>query len=109
MKIQFFSEADDWTTEGAKITDPEQLEAIRKTFEDVGSVIVAHWFYRGASAPDRFVFDNFEQFTEYLDAHAHAGDIIDVWSVEAVCKRDNRLAGGKCPDDAGRIPKRGAY
>lgn len=109
MKIRFFNETDEWTTDGSRITDPQHLDTIRKTLEDVGPVIVEHWFYRGATAPERFVFDEFEDFTTYLDMRACAGDAIDVWSFSALCKMDNRLAGGKCPDDAGRVPKRGAY
>jgi hypothetical protein len=45
----------------------------------------------------------------YLDAHAFAGDAIHVWSFAAVCGDDNELASGKCPDDNGLVPTRGAY
>ena len=109
MKIRFFSEADDWTTDGAKITAPENLEAIRKALEHEGPIIVEHSFYRGSSAPHRLVFDEFEDFAEYLDGRASAGDIIRVWSFVALCTEQNKLASGKCPDDKGRVPKRGAY
>ena len=109
MKIRFFSEADEWATDGARITDAQHLETVRRTLEDEGPVIVEHWFYRGSSAPDRLVFDDFDDFTEYLNTHASAGDIIDAWSFSAVCTEHNRLATGKCPDDQGRVPRKGAY
>jgi len=109
MKIRFFSEADEWTTDGPKITAPEQLETVRRTLEDEGPVIVAHWFYRGSSAPDRVVVDDFDHFIEYLNTRASAGAIIDVWSFSAVCTDTTRIASGKCPDDQDRVSKKGAY
>jgi hypothetical protein len=109
MKIRFFNEADEWTTDGAKITDPEHLETIRRTLENDGPVLVEHWFYRSASAPDRVIFDDFNQFTEYLNSRASAGDIINVWSFSAMCTDQNWIASGKCPDDQDRVPKKGAY
>jgi hypothetical protein len=51
MKIRFYSEAAEWTTEGGKITAPENLDAIHKTLEDEGPVLVEHWFYRKRSRP----------------------------------------------------------
>jgi hypothetical protein len=109
MKTRFFSEADGWTTDGAKITAPETLTAIRRVLEDDGPIVVEHWFYRGSSAPDRIVFDDFDDFEEYLGKKASAGDAINVWSFAATCTQKNRLVHGKCPDDQSRVPKKGAY
>ena len=109
MKTRFFCEADEWVTDGVKITAPETLQAIRKVLEDEGPIVVEHWFYRGASAPDRIVFDDFDDFMEYLDSRASAGDAINVWSFAETCTQKNRLAHGKCSDHQGRVPKKGAY
>ena len=109
MKTRFRSEADDWNLNGRKITSSENLEVIRKTLEDEGPIIVEHWFYRGSSAPDRFVFDEYDEFIAYLEEHAAAGDAIHVWSFAALCKDGNTIANGKCPDEEGLVPKRGAY
>ena len=109
MKARFRSEADDWTDQGSKITEPDKLDAIRETLENRGSVIVQHWFYRGASAPDRRIFDEYEDFTTWLENETFAGDAIDVWNMADVCLNENLLAEGKCPDEEGLIPRRGAY
>ena len=73
MKTRFRSEDEDWTAKGRKITAPEVLEAIRRCLEDEGPVIVEHGFYRGSCAPDRLVFDSYEEFVEYLDSRTFAG------------------------------------
>ena len=109
MKTGFFSEADEWLIDGAKITSPENLETIRKVLEDEGPIILEHRFYRGSSAPDRFVFDDYEDFKQYLDSEARAGDKIYGWNFAGICTAENTLASGKCPDDQGRVPKKGAY
>jgi hypothetical protein len=51
----------EWIPDGRKITSPANLEVIRKTLEVDGPIIVEHWFYCGASAPDRLVFDDFDR------------------------------------------------
>jgi hypothetical protein len=109
MKTRFFSDADGWATDGAKITAPENLQTIRRVLEDEGPVVVEHCFYRGSSAPERLVFDDFDDFVEFLENRSAAGDKINVWSFAGVCTQKNRLAYGKCPDDQNRVPKKGAY
>jgi hypothetical protein len=109
MRTRFRSEGDDWVAHGPKITALESLDAIRRCLDGAGPIIVEHWFYRGSSAPERMIFDEFEAFAAYLDAHASAGDAIHVWSFAAVCRDENTLTSGKCPDDAGLVPTRGAY
>jgi hypothetical protein len=105
----FVAEIDGWSSSGAKITDAAKLQAIRETTEKKGPVIVEHRFYRGARAPDVFVFEEYDEFVKYLDEHGRAGDRITVWSFWDVCKPESAVASGKCPDDAGRVPERGAY
>ena len=109
MKVRFFSEKDEWTTDGAKITSPENLANIKAVLEDEAPIIVEHWFYRGSSAPDRVIFDDFEDFVDYLNEKASAGDMVNVWNFGRACTQKNVLAYGKCPDDEDRVPKKGAY
>lgn len=103
------SEDDGWSVNGNKTNDPAALDAIRQCLDKEGPIIVEHMHYRGSRAPDRLVFDDIDDFTSYLDINAIAGDAIHVWSFGAVCRDDNELVGGKCPDENGMIPKRGAY
>ena len=108
MKARWQNEQGEWTSDGRKITSDENLEAIRRALEE-GPVITEHWFYYGSSAPDRLVFDDFENFMEYLNTKAFAGDALYVWSFADLCKDDNTIAVGKCPNDSGRVPKKGCY
>ena len=103
------SEADDWNTEWPNILAPEALAKIQQVLEEQGPVIVEHRHYRGSSAPDRFVFDDYENFLEYLKSYARPGDVFWVWNYAELCKDENRIANGKYPDAEGRTPRRGAY
>jgi hypothetical protein len=109
MKMRFYYEDDGWVADGNKITAPAALEAIRRCLENEGPVIIEHWFYRGSCAPDRLIFDDYDTFLGYLDTHTFAGDAIHVWSFASVCRNDNELAHGKCPNENGLTPTRGAY
>ena len=102
------SEADGWSDTGAKISAPANLDAIRKEL-DRGPLIVEHWHYRGASAPTRGVFEEYDAFISYLQEKAFAGDAFDVWSWADLCTPERRLAEGKCPADDGTVPRGGAY
>src|SRR5438045_1969245 len=111
MKDRFRNEADDWRPDGQKINSPKNLETIRKCLEveEHVAVIVEHWFYRGSCAPDRLLFDDYEELIGYLDNKASAGDMINIWSFDSCCHDDNMLVHGKCPDKDGLAPRRGAY
>jgi hypothetical protein len=109
MNTRVRPEGDEWSGEGSKITAPEKLAAIRSVLETEGPILVEHWFYRGGRGPRNLVFEEFDAFLAYLNEHASAGDAIDVWSLWRVCKPDSRIAEGKCPDDNGDVPRRGAY
>jgi hypothetical protein len=109
MRTLYRHEADRWTTEGPKIDAPENLEAVRRVLEEQGPVIVEHWHYRGSRAPDRLVFDEYEEFARYLEQQCVAGDAVHVWDYAALCRDDNHLVYGKCPDENGQVPRGGAY
>lgn len=107
MKIRFYSDSDDWTTEGDKINSPENLAAVRAEL-DQGPIIVERWFLRGSSAPERLIFEDFEPFAAWL-SRTFAGDAIYAWSYAKACLADNAVASGKAPDEQGRTPRRGPY
>lgn len=109
FKTRWRNETHNWQSQGEKITSKENLEEIRYVLENRGSIVIEHWFYCGSSTPDRCVFDEYEDFIEYLKENAHAGDQIDVWSLHDLINHNNRLVHGKCPAEDDCIPQGGAY
>lgn len=109
MRTGWRVEADQWTPDGVKITSEENLEVIRRTLDEQGPIVVEHRRYRGSSAPDRLIFDDYENFIDYLNTKAWAGDSIWIWSFDELCRDENSLVHGKCPDDSGCVPEGGAY
>ena len=99
----------DWSLEGRNILTPDRLAAIRHVLENVGPVIVEHWFYYGSCSPDRLVFEDYQEFMEYLRSNAKPGDALHVWDFARACRDDNTLINGKYPDEQGRAPNGGAY
>jgi hypothetical protein len=102
-------ESQQWSTDGEKITAPENLERIRKVLETTGPILVEHWFFYGSRSPDRIVIGDYDEFIEYLKEKAHAGDAIHVWDLDPLLREDNELAHGKCPAEDGAVPSKGAY
>ena len=103
------AEQDDWRSDGSKIVAPEKFAIIREVLENKSCIVVVHWLYRGSSAPERMIFDDFQKFQKYLRTRTSGGDAIDVWSMHDVCTPQNRVAEGKIPDLDGRVPAGGAY
>jgi hypothetical protein len=99
---------DEWGKEAPNIMTEERLALVRRILEE-SPVIVEHRFYRGSRAPDRMVFDSFESFKEYLRQHGQPGDSFWVWRFDSLCRDDNPLTHGKCPDEQGLVPKQGPY
>lgn len=102
-------EADEWTCDGEKICAPEKIEAIKKTLREVGPILVQHSFLRAARGPRTLAFDGYEEFIEYLEENARAGDHVTVWSVWSFMRDTPPFAHGKCPAEDGAVPKKGAY
>ncbi|MBN8599534.1 MAG: hypothetical protein J0M26_00680 [Planctomycetes bacterium] len=109
MRTRFRNEDDRWTLDGQKISDVKNLATIKQEIETQGPVILEHWFYRGSCSPDRYIFDDFDELVSYLNDHSFAGDSIHIWSFATTCTQENELASGKCPDENGLVPSRGAY
>jgi hypothetical protein len=100
-------ESDNWGP-GPNILAEDVLGHVAKVLEQ-SPVIVEHWFYRGASAPERRVFDDMADLHVYLTEAARPGDKLWLWRFDELCRDDNALAHGKVPDERGRVPKGGAY
>ena len=100
---------DEWVSDSYTISSIENLQKIEHILENVGSVIVEHWHFYGSRSPTKMVFDDMDDFEEYLNENAIAGDAIHTWSMHELCTNENELVSGKCPDQNGLIPKGGAY
>ena len=99
---------DEWVTSGPNILSEANKAKIRKAL-DRSCIIVQHRLYRGGSSPSRVVFDDYGDYEAYTSEHARAGDTIDIWIWEDVCRDESKAAFGKCPDDDGYVPTKGAY
>jgi hypothetical protein len=103
------TEIDGWTIAGEKFGTSEQLAAIKTVIEREGPVVLEHKFLRGGRGPHIAAFDDEELLLEYLAEHAHAGDKVSVWRLWPFMRDTPPLACGKCPDEDGTVPERGAY
>ena len=101
-------EPDNWIVDGSKILAEDSVQKINAAVA-LGPIIVQHWFYRGASSPRVFVFDDFEEFEDHLKDHALPGDAFDVWSFNDTCKQDRVVTEGKLHDFDNCVPNGGAY
>ena len=75
------SEVENWSTAGVNILAPPLLDRIRAILEQQ-PIIVEHGLYRGSSAPLRLIFDEFQDFFEYLKSRAKPGDRLVIWDLE---------------------------
>lgn len=103
-----YNPAHEWGKEASNILTEDKLSLIKQTLEQ-SPVIVEHWFYCRACAPDRLVFDDYEEFEGYLKSKAAPGDSIWTWRFDLLCKDNNSLVQGKFPDENGLVPTKGAY
>jgi hypothetical protein len=104
--MSWIVEADGWG-EGPNVLSDTMLETIERALDET-PLIVEHRFYRGSRAPDRRIFDGFEDLKAYLVASTAPGDSIWLWRYDRMCRGDNALATGKIPDERGRVPRGGA-
>ena len=102
---------DDWTHTGLSIVDTATLVRLKEVIEDESAVIVEHRFYRGASAPHRFICDDFEELEKHIKGpKTSPGDSFWIWKFESCCRDDNAfLSGAKKPNERGAVPTGGAY
>ena len=87
---------------------PEQIEAILEAFKG-SSLIVEHRFLCGGRSSDSFVFDDFEDFEQYLHTKAKPGDNFWFWRYADLCRDDNVVAHGKYPNSDGSVLDGGSY
>ena len=94
--------------------EPDRTQNITKSFERGKSPLLIgkrlQQYYRGSRCQDRFIAEDYDEFLEYLKKEAGARDIIDVHDLsESWSSKDEPIVSGKCPDERGEIPRKGAY
>lgn len=100
---------DVWSSRYPSILMDSTLASVRHFLESVCPLIVEHKHYRGASAPTRLVFDDADEFEQYLKAHSVPGDLYRIWRYDECCRADNAIVAAKYPDADGRTPETGPY
>jgi len=102
-------EPDGWSSHGAAITETSELNKVRVALAEFRTLVIKHWHYRGSRSPDFVVVEDIDAFLDYLRENANAGDAIDVYDISDSLTEERQVAAGKCPDQNGEIPSRGAY
>ncbi len=102
-------EPDGWAKSGEIITETSKLDLVRNMLSNYKILVIQHWHYRGAQAPNYVIVEDIEEFMDYLSGNAVAGDAIDVYDISEALKVKNNVASGKYPDKNNEIPSSGAY
>ena len=97
-----------WGNEAPNVLAPERLAAIRRAFQG-SSVMVEHRFLFGGRRPDSIVFDDYDDFDEYLRTKVNPGDDLWFWRYNDLCWDGNAVTHGKYPNAEGEVPTGGAY
>jgi hypothetical protein len=102
------SKPDEWSKDGTDFSAEDSQDKIKKLLE-TQPVILEHRFYRGATAPARLIFDDYEELLSHLTANARPGDRFMVWGYSDLCVTGNVILDAKWPDASGNAPMSGAY
>jgi len=74
-------EPDEWSSKGEIFTKTERLAELKRLVEGNRFLIAEHWHYRGSRCPDRLIIEDYDDFIDYLESNAIAGDIIDIFDL----------------------------
>ncbi len=102
-------EPDEWSNDGPIFPTEEDLETLDNLVSKGNFIVVEHWHYRGARCPDRMVIEDVGDFVDYLEGNAIAGDIISIYDLTETWEQRKTIIEGKCPDEKGEVPRKGAY
>lgn len=109
FKTAYKLDADQWTRDGQKIGDPAVFGLISTALSQGSILLVEHWHYRGARAPDRVVVTDVDELLTHLMENAMAGDAIYVFDITTALENGKEITHGKCPDEQDEVPLKGAY
>jgi hypothetical protein len=105
---QLLGKPEQWVVGYRNFYDPANLGRVRAVLEKA-PLIVEHRILMGGSAPNRLVFDGYDDLVKYIHEKTKPGDALLCWDYGALCRDDNMGADGRLPDEQGRGFKNGAY
>jgi hypothetical protein len=117
FKTHVMAKQDEWGRYDYVISEESKLNRIKELLETKSdnnpyvprALIVEHFHYRAGMSATRELIENYDDFIDYLEDSAKAGDAIHVFDVTDALTGDNEIAAGKCPDETGEVPRGGAY
>ncbi len=109
FKTKLSSNNDEWSMSNSAISEESILNKVKNTFEEGKLLVAEHWYYRGSRSPNRLVFDDYNAFEDYLKTNAYAGDSIHVFDITESLLDGKQFVYGKCPNESGETPTKGAY
>ncbi len=98
-----------WTAEASRITDPELLSRFAQILDHESPLIIEHKFYRAGRGPHWFIADDYDELVAYLRRESSPGDKFTIWHFGTCCRDDNTLVTAKYPDVDGKVPLGGPY
>lgn len=100
---------DNWSQAGEIITETAALDQVRAALAEFRILAVKHWHFAGSRAPSYVIVQDIDEFLDYLQENANAGDAVDVYDITDAISEERRIASGKCPNDNGEVPHDAPY
>lgn len=92
-----------------RIMKDSDLEDWSRFIDTESDLIVVHYFYRRATAPERMIFGGGEVLADYVRKEGRVGDCFYIWSFAECCTPELVKFAAIVPDADGNAPDDGVY